>query len=200
MKYKENIEQVGELLPDYMGFIFYDQSKRYVTEEFELPLIPSEIKKIGVFVNADADYIIEKINKYNLEGIQLHGEEPPYFCRQMKRITTIIKAFGIDEQFDFKTLEAYKDSCNFFLFDTKTAQHGGSGQQFSWSLLQKYSYAVPFFISGGIDLELMKKMDELAALYPSFYGVDVNSKFEDSPALKDIGKLKILMDLYKEHS
>ncbi len=196
-KYKENIDQVAGLKPDCMGFIFYEPSKRYVTEEFQMPVLPPGIKKAGVFVNANADYIIDKISKHNLDCIQLHGDEPPYFCRQMQRITCIIKAFGIDDKFDFQSLEAYKESCNYFLFDTKTAEHGGSGQQFDWKLLKKYKQQVPFFLSGGLDLEAPKKMIALTEQYPMLHGIDVNSRFEISPGVKDINKLKELIQLVR---
>jgi phosphoribosylanthranilate isomerase len=198
-KYKDNIEQVAILRPDSMGFIFYEPSKRYVTEEFQLPVLSSEIKKVGVFVNADADFIIDKINRYNLDCIQLHGEEPPYFCRQMQRITCIIKAFGVDDAFDFQSLEDYKDSCNYFLFDSKTSERGGSGQQFNWELLKKYKQQVPFFLSGGLDLESAKTMLAMTEEYPLLHGIDVNSKFETSPGLKDIDKLRQLVKLIRQH-
>jgi phosphoribosylanthranilate isomerase len=197
-KYKDNIEQVAKLKPDFMGFIFYEPSKRYVTEEFRMPALPAEIKKTGVFVNADADFIIDKINAHNLDCIQLHGDEPPYFCRQMQRITCIIKAFGIDDKFDFPLLDAYKDSCNYFLFDTKTPEHGGSGQQFNWELLKKYKQQVPFFLSGGLDLEAAKKILEMTHEYPLLHGIDVNSRFETSPGLKDIDKLRQLMHIIRQ--
>lgn len=190
MKYKENMEQVAELKPDYMGFIFYAPSKRYVTTDFQIPSLPPEIKKVGVFVDADADYIIDKINTHNLDCIQLHGSEPPYFCRQMQRITCIIKAFGVDEHFDFHLLEPYKDTCDYFLFDTKTKEHGGSGQQFNWELLKNYPYTVPFFLSGGIDDQSSSQLKKFAANNPLLHAIDVNSKFEQEPGLKDIHKLK----------
>lgn len=196
MKYKENIEQVADLKPDYMGFIFYSASKRNVADEI-IPIIPSEINKVGVFVNADADFIIDKISTHNLHCIQLHGSEPPFFCRQMKRITCIIKAFGVDEQFDFNKLKEYEDCCDYFLFDTKTAEHGGSGKQFNWDLLSHYSFNLPFFLSGGVDLEAAKKIKEMGLKYPLLYGIDVNSKFEKSPGLKDVDQLKHLMELMR---
>lgn len=193
MKYRENMDQVAELKPDYMGFIFYAPSKRDVSNELQLPDLPSEISKVGVFVNAGADFIIDKISTHNLHCIQLHGTEPPFFCRQMKRITCIIKAFGIDEQFDFNKLKEYEDCCDYFLFDTKTPEHGGSGKQFNWDLLASYTATVPFFLSGGLDLEAAVKVKELIEKYPLLYGIDVNSKFEKSPGLKDVDQLRQLM-------
>jgi phosphoribosylanthranilate isomerase len=193
MKYKENVEQIIELKPDYIGFIFYPASKRYITEDIELPSIPSDIKKVGVFVNSNADDIIDKVNRYSLDCIQLHGSEPPYFCRQMKRITCIIKAFGIDQDFDFQILGPYKGACDYFLFDTKTAGHGGSGEQFNWQLLKKYNGNIPFFLSGGLDLRDVEQIKELSKALPSLYGIDVNSRFEISPGFKDRHKLNELI-------
>lgn len=197
MKYKENIEQVADLKPDYMGFIFYAPSKRCVSDDLQLPEIHAEIKKVGVFVNAEADFIIDKVSAHNLHCIQLHGTEPPFFCRQMKRITCIIKAFGIDEQFDFDKLKNYEDCCDYFLFDTKTPEHGGSGQQFNWDLLNKYKFNTPFFLSGGLDLHAANKIKEMASKYPLLYGIDVNSKFELSPGLKDVDQLEKLMQFMR---
>jgi len=197
MKHKENIEQVADLKPDYMGFIFYAPSKRNVSDDLQIPDISPEISKVGVFVNAGADFIIDKINAHNLHCIQLHGVEPPFFCRQMKRITCIIKAFGIDEQFDFSKLKDYEECCDYFLFDTKTPEHGGSGQQFNWDLLANYTCTIPFFLSGGLGLESAKKMKEMSKKYPLLYGIDVNSKFEKSPGLKNVEELQKLMHLMR---
>ena len=192
LKYKENIQEVASLKPDLMGFIFYPQSKRFVGEDFKMPLISSEIKKAGVFVNAKADYIIEKVDKYELDYIQLHGSESADFCEVMSHLVKVIKAFGVDGQFDLKTTEKYKDSCSYFLFDTKTVQHGGSGKQFDWSILEKYDNKIPFFLSGGIGLE---EIEILKTGKLKIAGVDVNSKFETEPGIKDVNKLKELIVL-----
>ena len=194
LKDKENIEQIAALRPDFMGFVFYSPSKRFVGEGFNMPVIPSEIKKVGVFVNAKADYIIEKIDRYKLDFIQLHGNESSSFCEVMSHLVKVIKAFGMDEHFDFNVLNAYKNVCEYFLFDTKTTEHGGSGKQFDWTLLEKYDNTVPFFLSGGIGLEEIKEVQNLptgqAGSKFKVYCVDVNSKFEIEPGLKDIEKLK----------
>ena len=168
LKDPENIKQVAALKPDFMGFIFYDKSKRFVGEDFVMPLISPEIKKVGVFVNANASYIVDKIDEYKLDLIQLHGDEKPEFCEVLNHIVPIIKAFAVDETFDLKKTEPYKKKCSYFLFDTKTKEYGGSGKQFDWNLLEKYDNSVPFFLSGGI------------------YAVDVNSKFESNPGVKDV--------------
>ena len=157
LKYKENIEQVAALRPDYMGFIFYPQSKRFVGDDFKMPMISPEIKKVGVFVNATAGYIIEKIDKHGLDFIQLHGNESASFCEVMSHLVKVIKAFGIDDNFDFNVLASYKNSCDYFLFDTKTTEFGGSGKQFNRDVLKNYTHDVPFFLSGGIGLEEVEK-------------------------------------------
>lgn len=182
-----NIKQVAGLKPDYIGFIFYSESKRFVGDDFEMPLISNEIKKVGVFVNAKADYIIDKIDQYKLDLIQLHGNENPDFCEVLNHIIPVIKAFGIDESFDFNSTSPYKDCCSCFLFDTKTDQYGGSGKLFDWNVLEKYDNKVPFFLSGGIGLDEIEKL-KIKKL--NIYAVDVNSKFETMPGMKDIEKLK----------
>ncbi|MGZ4034723.1 MAG: phosphoribosylanthranilate isomerase [Bacteroidia bacterium] len=187
LKHKENIEQVAALKPDFMGFIFYPESKRFVGEYFRMPEIFPEIKKVGVFVNAKAGYIIEKIDEYNLDLIQLHGNESASFCEVMSHIVKVIKAFGIDENFDFNILENYKGSCDYFLFDTKTEGHGGSGKQFDWKFLENYKSDVPFFLSGGIGL---KEIEDVQNLKLKVAGIDVNSKFETEPGIKNIKELE----------
>ena len=187
LKFKDNIIQVAALQPYYMGFIFYSGSKRFVGENFEMPVISTEIKKVGVFVNAKADYIIDKVNSYKLNFIQLHGDESPEFCEELGHSAKVIKAFGIDENFDFKILESYKNCCDYFLFDTKTSEHGGSGQQFDWKILEKYKYDVPYFLSGGIGL---KEIERLKIEKLNIYAIDVNSKFEMETGIKNIKELE----------
>lgn len=194
MRIPSNIAEVVQLQPDYLGFIFYKQSKRYIDG---LPVevvrgLPEKIKKTGVFVDEGLDEVIEAIRIYNLDAVQLHGTECPAYCRKlMAQGVEVIKAFGVDEEFDFQVLSNYEEAVDYFLFDTKTLGHGGSGKTFSWSLLKKYTLATPYFLSGGIGLE------ELSEVVTSLndgrlYGVDVNSRFETEPGLKDIEKLKAI--------
>ncbi len=188
LKYSENIIQVAALQPDYMGFIFYEKSKRFVGEDFVMPEIDSKIKKTGVFVNSDINYIKEKIKKHDLQAVQLHGSESAELCEGLKGSVEVIKVFGVDESFDFNVLKAYENVCDYFLFDTKTAEYGGSGKQFDWNVLNKYKLNVPFFLSGGIGLEEIEKVQRLKL---NVYALDLNSKFETEPGLKDIEKLKV---------
>jgi phosphoribosylanthranilate isomerase len=189
-----NIEAVAALRPDYMGFIFYPKSPRYIGET-EKNLVPENVIKTGVFVNESAEKINELIDRYNFDAIQLHGNESPEFCELFMDKLTVIKAFGIDKDFDFAQLEPYEVSIDYFLFDTKTDKHGGSGQSFDWSLLDQYQMDIPFFLSGGLSLE---NLEEVKAIkHPQFYGVDLNSKFEIEPGLKDIDKLKKAFELLR---
>jgi phosphoribosylanthranilate isomerase len=200
LKYKENIEQVAALKPDFMGFIFYPQSKRFVGEDFKMPVISNEIKKVGVFVNATEDYIIEKCGKYNLDYVQLHGDESADFCENLtltickgegSKEVKVIKAFGVDDSFDFNVINKYKNSCSYFLFDTKTTEYGGSGKTFDWSVFKGYDNEILFFLSGGIGVEEIDKLKIIQDRFPLF-AIDVNSKFEMEPGLKDVEKLKQL--------
>lgn len=185
----ENIKAVEALAPDYMGFICYDKSPRFIgaMDDDELVNIGTGITKVGVFVDEDADSISKLIYKYKFDAIQLHGNESPEFCDMFKHEVQVIKAFGIDEHFDFAKLDAYKNNVNYFLFDTKTPVHGGSGQTFDWSILDSYKLNVPFFLSGGLSPDNLEEVKNIK--HPAFYGVDLNSKFEVSPGLKDIDKL-----------
>ncbi|GGH04587.1 phosphoribosylanthranilate isomerase [Mucilaginibacter phyllosphaerae] len=189
LKYRDNIKAVEALAPDYMGFICYAQSPRFIggMADDELVNIPTDIIKVGVFVNEDADSISKMIYKYKFDAIQLHGSESPEFCDMYRHEVQVIKAFGVDENFDFAQLEAYRNSADYFLFDTKTPVHGGSGVTFNWDILDQYKLHVPFFLSGGLSLDNLEEIKKIT--HPAFYGVDLNSKFELSPALKDTDKL-----------
>jgi phosphoribosylanthranilate isomerase len=193
----DNIKAVEALAPDYMGFICYDKSPRFIgaMEDDELVNISTGITKVGVFVDEDADSISKMIYKYKFDAIQLHGSESPEFCDMYKHEVQVIKAFGVDENFDFAKLDAYKNNVNYFLFDTKTRAHGGSGQTFDWTILDKYKLNVPFFLSGGLSPDNLEEVKQIK--HPAFYGVDLNSKFEVSPGLKDIDKLTLAFDEVK---
>jgi len=201
MKYPDNISAVAALQPDYMGFIFYPQSPRYAGEiekyigETEKNLEKIAVFKTGVFVNENEGKVKKLIGKCHLDAIQLHGSESPQFCGLFKGKVTVIKAFGIDEHFDFATLEPYDGKVDYFLFDTKTSQHGGSGQSFDWSLLDQYKLDIPFFLSGGLSPENIEEVKSID--HPQFYGVDLNSKFEIEPGLKDIDKLKEAFEILR---
>ena len=189
MKY--NPLEVAALQPDYLGFIFYDKSPRNI--DVIIPSLPLNIKKVGVFVNATAEEILQKVAKYGLNMVQLHGQENPELCLHLKNLTIgVIKVFGVDENFDFCTLEPYESSCDYYLFDTKGKLPGGNGYTFDWEVLEDYPSDKPYFLSGGIGMENIDEI--LTFLYrpESKYcnALDVNSRFETKPGLKNITKIK----------
>ena len=191
MKYQENILDVAALSPDYMGFIFYENSPRSI--DTYIPDIPKSIKKVGVFVNESLENVKKKAAQYNLNTVQLHGHEAPEFCRKLKSEgLEIIKVFSIRNEFDFSRLSAYEPFIDFFLFDTKGPNPGGNGFCFDWNVLRDYDARKPYFLSGGIgveQLESLKKFKNSTAA-KQCYAIDINSKFELKPGLKDDIKLK----------
>jgi len=186
----DNILAVAGLNPDYVGFIRYEGSPRFLKElSLEtLRLLPKHIIRTGVFVNEDTDTVHEAILRYGFRAVQLHGNEEEDYCAEFKDSIEVIKAFGIDENFDFSQLSPYADSVDYFLFDTKTAGHGGSGKSFNWGLLNNYELNVPFFLSGGLSIDNLEEIKKIK--HPAFYGVDLNSRFETGPGIKDVHKLK----------
>jgi phosphoribosylanthranilate isomerase len=186
MKFPENILEVGALLPDFMGFIFWGKSSRYF--DGEIPMLPKSIKKVGVFVDESFEILVSKIDKHNLDCVQLHGNESVEYCEKLKEIPIeIIKVFSIKDNFYFEILNEFESVCDYFLFDTKGELPGGNGTTFDWNLLKKYSSNKPFFLSGGIGIEEIKQIKDMNL---PIYGIDVNSKFETEPGLKNTELLK----------
>ena len=182
MKHTDNILEIGNLLPDYLGFIFYQKSARFF--EGVIPQMDKSIKKVGVFVNETDEIVTEIIKKHTLDCIQLHGNESAEFCQNLqKQNVEIIKVFSIDDDFDFNELNEYENVCDYFLFDTKGKLHGGNGYTFNWKLLEKYKSSKPLFLSGGIGLD---EIEEIKKLKLPIFAIDVNSKFETEPGLKNI--------------
>jgi phosphoribosylanthranilate isomerase len=195
MKYGNNLKAVAKLSPEYIGFIFYRRSKRYVGTGFNEKIIsglPENIKKVGVFVDPEKDDVFRNAKKYDLDLIQLHGNESPQFCREINKKYNVIKAFGIHEGFDFTILEKYKNCCKYILFDSKTRIYGGSGKKFDWNILKNYNNEIPFFLGGGISIENINEVKKMEGM--NLHAVDINSKIEVMPAFKDIDKLKIMIN------
>jgi phosphoribosylanthranilate isomerase len=189
MKFTENREQVEKLGVDFLGYIFYDPSKRFVGDSPETGLFNSEKPKVGVFVNENAFEIMGIAKNFDFKYVQLHGKENPKTCNMLKNQgLKIIKAFSVDENFKFFTTKAFEGVADYFLFDTKTKLHGGSGEKFDWQILNDYKGATPFFLSGGIGPDDAKSIKEIE--HPRLVGVDLNSGFEDEPGLKNIDKLE----------
>lgn len=188
MKFAQNIAEIVELKPDFLGFIFYQRSQRFLGEN-PVPKDLKGIKKVGVFVESSQQEIEQKSKKHQLDYVQLHGNQSPIFCGDLrKKGMKIIKAFGIDAGFSFKSVENYLSRADYFLFDTKTHGYGGSGKKFPWKKLSEYNYSVPFFLSGGIAPEDAEAL--LGMAHPQLFGVDLNSCFEDRVGLKNLDKLK----------
>jgi len=191
MKYPENIQEVANLQPDYLGFIFYEKSPRFF--KGEIPTLPKSTQKVGVFVDAYLDDILNKIRRYNLQIVQLHGNETPEFCKLFQHMDIeVIKVFSVDDTFDFQTITAYETVCDYFLFDAKGQNPGGNGTAFNWEILKNYPSQKPFFLSGGIGLEEIKLIKQLN--FP-VYAIDVNSKFETKPGMKNIHTVRAGRDL-----
>lgn len=196
MRDPENIGQVCEAGPDFLGFIFQRESSRYIGKYPEPSIfdrVPSHILKVGVFVNEEIGSLTRLCKKYNLYAAQLHGNETPEYCQVIKeKGMTAIKAFSLHDTFDFGILESYAGAADFFLFDTKGHLRGGTGLKFNWQILDRYRLQVPFFLSGGIKPEDTEELKKLT--HPQLYTIDINSGFETAPALKNAGKVKTFIE------
>ena len=190
-----NIEALKSLPVDMMGFIFYDQSPRFVeAKNGNFKKHPNlgqvMLKKAGVFVNAEIPYLLEKVGEYYLNFVQLHGNESPEYCQNLKSIwpdIKIIKAFAVGSDFDFEQTAPFEPYCDLFLFDTKGDNYGGNGSKFNWDILQKYQGMRPFLLSGGIGVDDWEAINNLN--FSMLWGIDLNSGFEDEPGLKNIDNL-----------
>lgn len=186
----EDMAQLEALGVQYGGMIFYEKSPRFAEGKLDVEKIMQlkRIKKVGVFVNADIEFILQQSEKYGLDLVQLHGDETPEFCSSIRQFLPVIKAFRIKEENDLRKLDAYKVCCDYFLFDTPGELYGGSGKLFNWDLLKKYEENIPFFISGGIGMSETEQLRSFS--HPALFAVDVNSRFEINPGEKNIHDLK----------
>jgi phosphoribosylanthranilate isomerase len=194
MRNTENIREVAALSPDYMGFIFYEKSTRYVGSEFVLPDdLDSTINRVGVFVNHSKAFIKEKAVRHQLNYVQLHGDESVTFCEELKTEgIRVIKVFRVDEDFDFRGTKQFERVADFFLFDTKGKRYGGNAIPFDWSLLNQYNQVVPFFLSGGIQSDNVRQLKNISTL--NIHAIDVNSGVEDQPGLKNVNKISEIIN------
>ena len=196
MRDAENNREVEALGIDLMGFIFWPKSSRYVCER--PAYLPTQCKRVGVFVDEDAETIKQIADDYALDIIQLHGHESPEQISHLSPLTShlsIIKAFNIATTEDLDATKSYEGLVDYFLFDTKAQLPGGSGQQFDWSVLADYVGNTPFLLSGGIGPDDSERVNGFH--HPQCIGIDLNSKFEVAPALKDINKLKEFLENVK---
>lgn len=201
MREADNIKAIDALMPDLLGFIFYPRSSRYVGEA-DISL-PTQARKVGVFVQASIEDVLDTVQQFNLAYVQLHGGEDLAYIKDLRKYLDtrfqdrqtifIIKAFSIDENFDFESIRIFEEHCTCFIFDTKGDKHGGNGTKFNWDVLARYTLPTPFLLSGGIRLEDAEKIKEIAQKYPAMRGVDINSGFEISPAHKDANAIADFM-------
>jgi phosphoribosylanthranilate isomerase len=200
MKSPDNITSVAALPINMMGFIFYDQSPRVVSAELASWLSSNEalfesIQKVGVFVNAPLDEVLNAVHDFQLDYVQLHGDEDSMYCNLIHNLMSntsmrkaeIIKAFRVDDSFDFQITDAYTSSCSLFIFDTKGKDYGGTGEQFNWKVLNKYDGQTPFLLSGGIGPDDIPQLSQFT--HDKMIGIDLNSRFEKQPGLKEVSLL-----------
>lgn len=179
----DQAHEISQLV-DYVGYIFHPGSPRFVSQSY-----PSmKAKKVGVFVDVPLQELIQTALLEKLDSVQLHGSESPEYCAAMNEQVQVIKSFGIDADFDFSQLKAYEPYVDYFLFDTKTHKHGGSGKQFNWNLLEQYKGATPFILSGGLRPSILSQIQSVR--HDQFAGIDLNSGFETTPGIKNISTLK----------
>jgi len=188
---------------DFVGLIFHKTSPRYVLNEIKSPYsIKKEninIQKVGVFVNESINTVIDTAKEWKLDMVQLHGDESPEFCKEIKSVVKTTKAFRIGDSTSFGNINAYSDVVDCFLFDTLGERYGGTGKQFDWNLLTSFEINKPFFLSGGIGSDDVNKIDEICNRVTSIYALDLNSKFEITPGIKDMVKLAtFLSSIYKK--
>lgn len=191
MRDEANIKGLIALTPDFIGFIFYPKSKRFVGENFIMPLVPISIKKVGVFVNEALPNLLSLVKKHELDFVQLHGNETVEYVQEVKMNgIKILKVFSVSDVLPIQSMKKYLSLVDYFLFDTKTPEYGGSGRKFDWSILKQYDLNKPFFLSGGVALS---DVDDIRGLnLKNLIAIDVNSKFENSPGNKNLALVKEL--------
>ncbi len=189
----ENLNEVGNLNVHFVGLNFYHKSKRFIDHSDACKLSNYKAHlKVGVFVNAKKQYLLDMVKIYRLDYVQLHGLETPEFVEEVSAKVKVIKVFSINNKEDFQNIDHYKH-CEYFLFDTKTPLYGGSGKMFDWSLLDNYHGDTDFFLAGGITMDSIEAIKQLK--HPLFKGVDINSGFEIEPGLKHIGLIQQFIKL-----
>ena len=191
MKFSENVSNLVDIGIDYVGFIKWQKSSRFSSNT---PKISDSVKKVGVFVDSSIGEIKSSIKKNNFDLVQLHGNESIDYCHSLKGSSLIIKAFNIDEKFCFSKLKVYQEVCDYFLFDSKGLLPGGNGKKFDWSLLKNYKFQKPFFISGGIGFNDIFQVKELIQSNLPVHAIDINSKFENSPGVKNTELIKLFKE------
>ena len=191
----EQLKQLQNIGVDSAGLIFYENSKRFVGDKLsdqKSDIRNLKIEKVGVFVNSGIENIQKQVRDYGLNYVQLHGDESPEFCAALKNSVAVIKAIRIGDETDIeKEIKIFEEAFDYLLFDTDSKQYGGSGKQFNWDRLKQFNIKKPFFLSGGIGLEDIDKVKNFH--HPMLFAIDVNSRFESEPGIKDMGKVERFM-------
>jgi phosphoribosylanthranilate isomerase len=195
----ENIASLPLALIDWLGFIFYEKSSRMVTfnPEEQFFEVTQNHKRVGVFVNAPLTTILSNVKQYGLHVIQLHGQEPIEHCEYLKHNgLQVVKVVSVNENTNFQPFEKYESLVDYFLFDTKSILHGGTGKKFNWNILKKYTLQTPFILSGGIGPDDSEKIKQLELA--KCVGIDINSRFETAPGLKDAAQIQPFLKSIKD--
>jgi phosphoribosylanthranilate isomerase len=194
MTQSDQLEQLADVGVNFAGFIFYPKSPRYALRNMTTAQIRKEnkVNKVGVFVNTEMDGVLQLVDECRLHMVQLHGDETPKYCERVADYVSVIKAFRVSENDNIEwMIRPYMESCDMFMFDTMGAGYGGTGKKFDWSMLKDAEIGKPFFLSGGIepgDEENLKSFSS-EPVARSLFAVDINSKFELTPGLKDMSKV-----------
>lgn len=195
-----NAHEVALAGVDMVGFIFHPSSPRFIQQPFDQSFseaIPKAVKRVGVFVDAPEAQVLDCVMRYSLDYVQLHGAESPAYCLQLQANgVSVIKAFAVGDSFDFRITKAFSHSCSMFLFDALGRKNGGNGITFNWNLLTKYEHTIPFLLSGGISIDHLSALKELK--HPALVGFDINSRFELSPGVKDVAKVREFVECVKQ--
>lgn len=193
----DNIRQVEALGVDYIGLVFYPRSPRFV---YQMPsYLPQQARPVGVFVNESKETVLTYADRFGLDCVQLHGDESPLYCRALREGhgLTVIKAFHLATPRDLAVTDDYHGACDYFLFESKTPQRGGTGRQFDWTLLNRYAGRTPFFLSGGLNAGSANAIRQFH--HPQLAGIDLNSRFETSPGIKDVERIRLFLKELKEY-
>lgn len=202
MTLPEQLTELEALQVAFAGFIFYPKSPRYVFKQMTTSQIKKikGINKVGVFVNAPMDEVLHIVDECGLHMVQLHGDETPLYCEKLANYISVVKAFRLSENDAVEWLiRPYMDSCDMFMFDTMGAGYGGTGKKFDWTQLNNIQVGKPFFLSGGIEPGDEDRLKEFASwpVAKGLFALDINSKFEISPGVKDIEKIKQFVEKWK---
>jgi phosphoribosylanthranilate isomerase len=197
LKDRDNIIAVESLQGvDFTGFIFVEKSPRNACSLESLPPKNEGVHRVGVFLNATQEEIESKVAMFDLDIVQLHGNESPQFCRSIARSCRVFKAFGIETASDLEVLQSYDDSCEAFILDKKSPLGGGAGEKYDWSILSNYAYQTPYFLSGGIGLADVQALKQCQL--PKCIGYDVNSRFESAPGNKKVDEIELFIEQIKK--